>query len=113
MEWPLCDGLRSFPRRCSLGIGFLIVLEVQNPWANLDHPNSGARHIDSPRDAVGCESQSALVKWASTLANSSATYMLDLSQYTGERKRRGLDMGEFWKAEASDTLRRRSLILDP
>jgi hypothetical protein len=40
-------------------------------------------------------------------------YMLDLSQYTGERKRRGLDMVEFWKAEASDTLRRRSLILDP
>jgi hypothetical protein len=44
-----------------IGIGFLIVPEVQSPWANLDHPSSGARHIDSPRDAVGCESQSALV----------------------------------------------------
>jgi hypothetical protein len=40
-------------------------------------------------------------------------YMLDLSQYTGERKRRGLDMVEFWKADASDTLRRRSLVLNP
>jgi hypothetical protein len=38
-------------------------------------------------------------------------YMLDLSQYTGERKRRSLDMVEFWKPESSDTLRRRMLVL--
>jgi hypothetical protein len=40
-------------------------------------------------------------------------YMLDLSQYTGERKRRSLDMVEFWKPESSDTLRRRMLVLQP
>ena len=40
-------------------------------------------------------------------------YMLDLSQYTGERKRRGLDMVEFWKSDASDTLRKRKLVLEP
>jgi hypothetical protein len=39
-------------------------------------------------------------------------YMLDLSQYTGERKRRNLDMVEFWKPEATDSLRRRKIILD-
>lgn len=39
-------------------------------------------------------------------------YMLDLSQYTGERKRRGLNMVEFWKRDGSDTLRRRSLVLE-
>jgi hypothetical protein len=72
-----------------IGIGFLIVPEVQSPWANLDHPSSGARHIDSPRDAVGCESQSALVKWASTLANSSATDSHDTKRPGGPHPRYG------------------------
>jgi len=39
-------------------------------------------------------------------------YMLDLSQYTGARKRRGLDMIEFWHPDAKDALRKVSLILD-
>jgi hypothetical protein len=37
-------------------------------------------------------------------------YMLDLSQYAGSRKRRGLDIIEFWKPESKETLRRASLI---
>jgi hypothetical protein len=37
-------------------------------------------------------------------------YMLDLSQYAGARKRRGLEVIEFWKDEASERLRRVSLI---
>ena len=37
-------------------------------------------------------------------------YMLDLSQYAGARKRRGLSTIEFWKSEATKSLRRASLI---
>lgn len=40
-------------------------------------------------------------------------YMLDLGQYTGERKRRGLDMIPFWKHEGKERLRRTRLIYDP
>jgi hypothetical protein len=38
--------------------------------------------------------------------------MLDLSQYAGARKRRDLEMVEFWKPDAGDKLRRISLIFD-
>ena len=37
-------------------------------------------------------------------------YMLDLSQYAGARKRRGLGIIEFWKAESKESLRRATLI---
>ena len=37
-------------------------------------------------------------------------YMLDLSQYAGSRKRRGLNIIEFWKPESKEHLRRASLI---
>jgi len=37
-------------------------------------------------------------------------YMLDLSQYTGSRKRRGLEIIEFWEPESKESLRRASLI---
>lgn len=37
-------------------------------------------------------------------------YMLDLSQYAGARKRRGLNMIEFWKKGSDQTLRKLSLI---
>jgi hypothetical protein len=39
--------------------------------------------------------------------------MLDLSQYAGSRKRRGLDIIEFWKTEATESLRRGTLIYEP
>jgi Cdc6-like AAA superfamily ATPase len=39
-------------------------------------------------------------------------YMLDLCQYAGARKRRDLQMVEFWKPDAEDKLRRVSLIFD-
>jgi len=39
-------------------------------------------------------------------------YMLDLCQYAGARKRRDLEMVEFWKPDAEDKLRRVSLIFD-
>lgn len=38
-------------------------------------------------------------------------FMLDLSQYTGARKRRGLEMIEFWKKDSENKLRKASLIL--
>jgi hypothetical protein len=38
-------------------------------------------------------------------------YMLDLSQYAGSRKRRGLEIVEFWKADSKDKLRKTSWIL--
>jgi hypothetical protein len=37
-------------------------------------------------------------------------YMLDLSQYAGSRKKRGLDLVEFWRPDAKDKLRKPSLI---
>lgn len=40
-------------------------------------------------------------------------YMLDLSQYAGSRKKRGLDVIEFWRPESEEKLRKVSLILYP
>jgi hypothetical protein len=40
-------------------------------------------------------------------------YMLDVSQYAGERKRRTLEMVEFWRTGARGRLRRASLIYTP
>ena len=40
-------------------------------------------------------------------------YMLDVSQYTGSRKRRHLEMVEFWRTGSRERLRRASLIYDP
>ena len=37
-------------------------------------------------------------------------YMLDLSQYAGSRKKRDLDLVEFWRSDAKDQLRKASLI---
>ena len=42
-----------------------------------------------------------------------AAYMLDLSEYTGSRKRRGLAVVEFWKPGVEEDLRRSSLIYEP
>ena len=38
---------------------------------------------------------------------------LDLSQYTGERKKRDMTILEFWETGAEDELRRRALIYEP
>jgi len=40
-------------------------------------------------------------------------YMIDLSQYTGARKRRALQMIEFWKPVSKELLRKASLIYTP
>lgn len=40
-------------------------------------------------------------------------YMLDLSQYAGARKRRKLEMIEFWKPSSKETLRKTRLIYAP
>lgn len=39
-------------------------------------------------------------------------YMLDISQYTGERRRRELEMIAFWKREELDKIRRAKYVLD-
>jgi hypothetical protein len=39
--------------------------------------------------------------------------LLDFSQYTGERKKRDVEMLEFWKDANKESLRRRSLVYDP
>ena len=39
-------------------------------------------------------------------------YMLDISQYTGERRRRELQMIEFWKREEIDKIRQAKYVLD-
>jgi hypothetical protein len=40
-------------------------------------------------------------------------YLLDLSQYTGERKKRDMSMIDFWRTGAEDELRRTALIYEP
>jgi hypothetical protein len=40
-------------------------------------------------------------------------YMLDLSQYAGARKRRGLNIIEFWKPKATELLRQVAMIYEP
>jgi hypothetical protein len=40
-------------------------------------------------------------------------YLLDFSQYTGERKKRDIKIVEFWKTGAEDELRRARLIYEP
>ncbi len=42
-----------------------------------------------------------------------SAYMLDISQYTGERKRREMEMISFWKGSDLDRLRRSKYVLDP
>jgi hypothetical protein len=37
-------------------------------------------------------------------------YMLDLSQYAGARKKRGLELIAFWRTDSKDQLRRAGLI---
>lgn len=39
-------------------------------------------------------------------------YMLDISQYTGERRRRELEMISFWKREELDKIRRSKYVID-
>ena len=38
-------------------------------------------------------------------------YMIDVSQYTGERKRRGVEMLEFWRSEGRERLRSRTKLI--
>jgi len=40
-------------------------------------------------------------------------YMIDLSQYAGARKRRKLQMVEFWKPNSTEALRKKTLIYTP
>ncbi len=40
-------------------------------------------------------------------------YMLDLSQYAGSRKRRKLNMVEFWTPQSKEALRKASFIYEP
>jgi hypothetical protein len=42
-----------------------------------------------------------------------AAYMLDVSQYTGDRKIKDVEMIPFWKSDGKDALRRGSLVFDP
>ena len=39
--------------------------------------------------------------------------LLDVSQYTGERARRDVEMIDFWKESRKESLRKASLIFDP
>lgn len=39
-----------------------------------------------------------------------SAYMLDISQYTGDRSRKGMEMIQFWKREALDRLRRSKYV---
>jgi hypothetical protein len=40
-------------------------------------------------------------------------HLLDVSQYTGERRRKGIEMVEFWRTDNKDVLRRPQYIFNP
>jgi hypothetical protein len=80
-----------------------------------DLPTEGYRHIQELVDLRLLH----LVKSRVTVKDRRArgkiyeAYLLDLSQYTGERKKRDMTILPFWKTGAEDELRRTALIYAP
>lgn len=83
---------------------FLLLKDAKGPRADAIHELVDLKLLHLIRSRVTVNTRKGEIYEA---------YMLDLSQYTGARKRRGLDMIEFWHPDAKDALRKVSLILDP
>lgn len=83
---------------------FLLNKDRHGPEVNFVHELVDLKFIHLARSRVTIRGHSGQIYEA---------YMLDLSQYAGARKRRKLNVVEFWKGSSTDALRRQSLIYDP
>lgn len=82
---------------------FLLDKEQHGPAVDLIHELVDLKLIHLVRSRVTVSGRRGKIYEA---------YMLDLSQYAGARKRRKLQMVEFWKPDSTEVLRRASLIYD-
>lgn len=91
-------------------------LERVNSNCFLLNKDAKGKHIDQIHELVDLKLlhliRSRVTVKAAKQGQIYEAYMLDLSQYAGARKRRDLEMVEFWKPDAGDKLRRGSLIFD-
>ncbi len=78
-----------------------------------DSPRMGYRHIQELVDLRLLHLVKSRVTVKDRPGKIFEAYLLDLSQYTGERKKRDLKILEFWKTGAEDELRRTALIYEP
>jgi hypothetical protein len=78
-----------------------------------DLPGEGYRHIQELVDLRLLHLVKSRVTVRDRPGKIFEAYLLDLSQYTGERKKRDMKILEFWKTGAEDELRRTALIYDP
>jgi len=83
---------------------FLLDKEQQHPEVDLIHELVDLKLVHLIRSRVTVSGRRGRIYEA---------YMLDLSQYAGARKRRKLDIVEFWKPKSTEALRKVSLIYTP
>lgn len=76
-------------------------------------PGEGYRHIQELVDLRLLHLVKSRVTVRDRPGKIYEAYLLDLSQYTGERKKRDMKILEFWKTGTEDELRRTVLIYDP
>lgn len=98
------QSLRSFcldDNNCNC---FLLDKEVRGNDVDLIHELVDLKLVHLVRSRVTIRNRTGSIYEA---------YMLDLSQYAGARKRRDLELIEFWKQSSTDALRKSSLIYEP
>jgi hypothetical protein len=83
---------------------FLIDKDAQQNLSNRVEELTDLRLVHKVRSRVTISSRPGKVFEA---------YMLDVSQYTASRKKRELEIIEFWRANSAERLRRASLIYPP
>ena len=83
---------------------FLVERDIETPETSL------IRELVDLRFIHVVASRTTVRRRAGTLY---MAYMLDVSQYTGERRRRDLSMLQFWKRSEMDRLRLPKYVLDP
>ena len=83
---------------------FLLEKEERGPEVDLIHELVDLKLIHLVRSRVTVSGRRGKIYEA---------YMLDLSQYAGARKRRELEIVEFWKSISKEALRKKSLIYSP
>ncbi|MEK6676424.1 MAG: hypothetical protein AABZ47_12320 [Planctomycetota bacterium] len=95
------DEIRHFCLEKADSNCFLIDKEVQSKKINSIHELVNLKLLHLIRSRVTVSTRQGRIYEA---------YMLDLSQYAGSRKKRGLDLVEFWLGDAKDQLRKASFI---
>ena len=83
---------------------FLVDKDASNIGAQLIHELVDLRLVHRIRSRVTVSKRPGKIFEA---------YMLDVSQYTGARKKRDLEIVEFWRHDKNEHLRRVSLIYSP